>query len=675
MPQFLSAIIDKIFEQRNRLIAFLPILFATGIGLYFSLPFETSPWLTVAVFEILIICAYFLRFNRPALVALGCLGIVVFGFSDIQLKSLYLRAPDNLMYSEQEIYLKGKIISADSNYKGKKRIILDEVTDFQNNPIAGKYRVTLNHNYNELSVGECVEVVAQTFALPTPNAVGGYQFDRKAYFEGINALGYSLADAYSTECQKEPSFSEKIRKNIYGLRKFITDKINSSMEPREAAVASALIAGDRSFLSPEISEKYQNSGLAHFLAISGLHMGIIAFLSFFFIRFLLAIIPILALKYDGKKTAAVAAIILSFIYFVISGMQVPAERAFIMTFAVMIGILFDREAISIRTISVAAFIVLLISPQALISASFQMSFAAVLAMTAFYERYAKSITSYFSKNIFYRCVLGYIAGILISDLVASLATMPFAIYHFQRIAVYTLLGNLLAAPIIGFVVMPGILLSLLLMPFGLEKLAFFGVEKGLKIINNITEYVSSLPQAGYKIAAMPFWGFMMIVIGGLWICVWTAKWRRLGLIPLVVGILSVVFMQTPDFIADKSGKVVAVKDNEGELLILPSRGENFVKNVWLEQFGQNRISPQKKKIVDEIYSAKESKKNTLSDLSCDEKKCVYKKLIEIEKAGGIEIKGKKIDTEENLGFSAYINKDKVKIKTVRDYIGRRNWNK
>ena len=666
---------DKLFEQKDRLIAFLPILFGIGIGIYFLLPVEPSLWIAPVLAEILIITAYFWRFNREKLLILAIFGLILIGFANIQLKSTYLKAPDNILYANEDVYIKGKITKIDSNYKGKKRIVLQDVKNFQDEPVNGTYRITLNHNYNNLKSGECVELAAKTFPLMHPNIVGGYQSDRKAYFEGINALGFSLVDAYPIECDEKTSLSDKIAAKIYDIRMKIVDKINQNMKPQEAAVASALIAGVKDRLGQDLSVQYQNSGLAHFLAISGLHMGMIAFLAFFFIRFIMALIPPLALRYNSKKIAAVATIILSMIYFIISGMQIPSERAFIMTTVVLIGILFNREAISLRTISFAAFIVLLLSPQALVSASFQMSFAAVLVMTAFYESYSGSITRFFAKNRFYHYILGYFIGILLSDMVASVATLPFAIYHFHKVAVYTLLGNFLAAPIIGFVVMPCILLSLLLLPFGLQNSAYAGVSFGLELINRITAYVSSLPYAGFKIVAMPFWGFLLIICGGLWLCVWNAKWRRWGIVPVIIGFLSIIFVRTPDFITNSESNVFALKDKTGELIIFPQKGNNFTQNVWLESLAQDKLSAEKKNIMNKISSGKQKDfENSPIELNFDEQKCLYKKQIEFYKNGGVSINEKTVDTQENLGFSAYIDDDSVHIKTVRDYIGHRYWN-
>ena len=427
----------------------------------------------------------------------------------------------------------------------------------------------------------------------------------------------------------------------------------------------------------------KNSGLAHFLSISGLHMSMLAGLMFFLVRLLLALIPPLALCYDSKKTAAVFAILMSAVYLVISGAEIPSQRAFIMTFIVLLGVLFARKAISMRMISWAALIVLVISPQALISASFQMSFAAVAALIAFYERFAGGLHRFLnghenaeislpSKVV--RIVFAYVAGILVSDLVASLATLPFSIYHFNQIAVYTTFGNLLAGPVIGLIIMPFVLIALLLMPFNMEvwalKIVGFGVEK----VNEITAYVASLPEAGYRVAAMPFWGLMLIVFGGLWLCIWRLKWCRWGWVLILAGSLSIFTVRIPDVMADKYGEVFAVKDEQGRLVILPSRGNAFTKKIWLEKTANRKLSAKESRKLKDIYDGKKTDRSWI-DMECDERVCVYKDAVVIVKFGGIEIGERDFDLYAAEGAQFFVNgHGKVQAETVRSYIGRRPWN-
>ena len=335
-----------------------------------------------------------------------------------------------------------------------------------------------------------------------------------------------------------------------------------------------------------------------------------------------------------------------------------------------------------RTITLAALIVLVLSPEALIGASFQMSFAAVVALIAFYEKYAGRLNRFLSGGgqkqqsrmlTLAKTVWVYIAGIVVSDLVASLATLPFAVYHFNRIAIYTTAANFLAGPVIGLVIMPFMLLSMLLMPFGLDgptlKLTGWGVEK----VNEITAWVASWPNAGYQVLAMPLWGLLLIVFGGLWLCLWQRKWRLWGLLGILCGFLSIFTVKVPDVMINAEADLLAVKDTADELVILPGRGNYFDKQMWLERTASRKLSESDYEKLKSIYKGKEAEKNWL-DLKCDKESCVYRGRVKYLKSHGLEIDGKHFDVSASLGAVLYFDGEEIKIKTIRDYIGCRKWN-
>ncbi len=671
MRTFLNKLRENFFAERERFILWLPVLFGLGIGLYFLPYSEPSSLLTIFIVEILLFLLYIWRYNPVKFFVIVSLLIIALGFANIQVRSIYKSKFIEQPKSQKEItYLQGRIIKIDSNSKGKVRLLIDDAADF-NNPKKGIYRITLSSKETNLNEGDCVEMIATLMPPMLPVLPNTYQFNRKHFYEGISAIGYANSTAYQISCLQNQSFFDKLVQLTNKARKDVVKNIYAELPVDEAAITAAILAGDRDGISQDLNKSYQNSGLAHFLSISGLHMSMIAAMAFFAIRLCVSLVPALALRYDSKKVAALFAIFMSFIYLLISGAEIPAQRAFIMTFVVLLGVLFSRKAISIRMLSIAAFIVLSISPYALISASFQMSFAAVLVLIAFYERYASSIHKFFKGKSILKIIIAYIGGLLISDFVASMATLPFAIYHFNRIAIYTTLGNFLAGPVIGLVIMPFVLLALFLMPFGLYVWPLKIVGYGIKTVNEITAYVSNLPQAGYQVLSMPFWGLMLIVWGGLWLCLWQKKWRLWGAFPIIVGALSIFTATVPDMIYDAAGKNIAVKDNFSNLIIMPVKSNAFIKQMWLEKTASTDVSnPQKLK---EIYNGDLVDKQWL-DLSCDENMCVYKNIISWDKEGKIWIEDKLIDTMKDGGGVAYIKNGKPEIKTIRSDIGKRLWN-
>ena len=515
-----------------------------------------------------------------------------------------------------------------------------------------------------------MELAAKVMPPYPTTMVGGYQFDRKTFFDKINGTGYSLSRVFVVPCGKAQTADKSV---IEEIRNKIVKRIESVLPQDEAGIASALIAGVRNGISQKVTNNYRDSGLAHFLSISGLHMSMLAGFMFLLVRYGVVLVPSLALRYDSKKIAAVFAVVMSFVYLLISGYSVPTQRAFLMTLIFLIGVMISRRSISMRTISWAALCVLMVSPVALITPSFQMSFAAVVALIAFYESCRNYVQIKLTDKNIFKIVLVYLFGIVVSDFIASIATLPYSIYHFNRVAVYTSLGNLLAGPIIGLWIMPFVLISMLLMPFGLDYIPLKILGYGIHWVNEITAYVSALPHAGVPVMSMPMWGLIAITLGGLWLCLWQRKWRHFGWIGIMIGSLSLCLAQTPDVLIDNTGKAIAIKDKADNMVVLPSRGKSFIKNIWLEKTSSPKRTDKEKKELSKIWQGREEDKSWL-DLSCDKTSCTYKDKVKIIKGKGLELNNQTFDHESSGGASIYLEGDHITIHTVRDYTGHRYWN-
>ena len=629
----MNELTDIFYKERERWFLWLPVLFAVGIGIYFYLPAEPSKWITLTVIEVLLFLAYLFRFYPFLLKIIFLIGVIVIGFADVQLKTISLekKLPTP---PEGTIYIRGQILSADTNYRGRPRIVLGNMENFHNDKIMGQYRLTVIRKNQPIEVGKCVELVAEVSPIMKANQVGGYQPDRRLFFDGINGSGYVPTSVFEIDCHKDFGYFKRL---IDKWRKRMTDTISSHLPSEQAAIISAVLAGNRDFMPQEQIENYRDSGLAHFLSISGLHMSMLAGLMFFFVRFFMALIPALSLRYNSKKVAAVLAFVVSTVYLLVSGAEVPTQRAYIMTFMVLLAVIFERQAISMRILAIAALIILIISPQALVNISFQLSFAAVVALVAFYERFGGKVERFLSgenKSLsikILRGVIAYMIGIVLADLIASLATLPYAIYHFNRVSLYTSITNFIAGPIIGLIIMPAILIALLTIPLGLAKIPLKFAGLGVEQLNKLTEYVSSLPNATIELYSFPLWGLLLITFGGLWLCLWQQKWRHFGWIAIFVGALSIMTVQVPDLMVASDGKTIAVKNENGKLQAFKG-GNKWIKQNWLSKYASSNIK------------------------ETDDKD---------------KIKIPNVDYVQTQGFAVYGNK----IKTVRDYIGHRPWNK
>jgi len=665
-------------EPERRKLWF-PVVFAMGIGVYFGLPIEPSKWITLFILELLLVLAFVFRFRPHILKFIMWCGIFFIGFAWTQVHSLHMAIQTkSTMPLGSKQYISAQIKNIDFNHKNNLRLTLNNIKNFDDKPIEGIFRVSLPNKDQQFYTGQCVELIATFFPLsPTP-IVGGYQFDRSNFFKGLSGTGFANSRVLPVECSQKPSLAQQYKNHIHQIRHRIIQKIDQELPFTEASVASALIAGEQGRIPSLQMQQYRDSGLSHFLSISGLHMSLITALMFFSIRFFLAFFPKISLRINAKKISALFAIFVSFSYLLISGVAIPAQRAFIMTFIVLLGVLFNRQAISMYTIAWAAVLILIISPDALVSASFQMSFSAVIALIAFYERFAKSINSWFfqsqtSKLItVIKAIFAYLIGIIIADFVASIATLPFVIYHFNRVALYTTLANFLSGPIIGFVIMPFVLFSLVLMPLGLASVPLQICGLGIHLVNTVTAWVSSIEGATISILSMPFWGLLCIIFGALWLCIWQRQWRLWGLLGIAIGVLSFSCAKNPDILISADSKLIALKDEHNNMVILPCRGQQFIKQIWLEKTASPSLTTAQKDLLQQILKGETTEPRWL-DLKCQNEVCIYKDKIKITSQNQIFLQNKLLNADNNQASSIYIHNEPVLV-TVGENTGKRLWN-
>ena len=179
---------------------------------------------------------------------------------------------------------------------------------------------------------------------------------------------------------------------------------------------------------------------------------------------------------------------------------------------------------------------------------------------------------------------------VLTSLIATLATAAFGIYHFNRLTGYGVVANMLAVPITGFWVMPLLILALLLMPFGLESLALEPAGWGIEAILWTARTVSGWPGAVSVVRAMPLLGIALVSLGGLWLCLWRRRWRFAGLAVIAAGFATVLFVRPPDLLIAEDGRLVAVTEADGSLRLSSRRADRFAGQEWLRRAGQDKIS-------------------------------------------------------------------------------------
>ncbi len=644
--------------EQTRWILWTPVLFGAGIGFYFSLDTEPPTWLLLTIFELCLLVFYLARKNTTAVFLLSALMIFLFGLLWIKAYTLFQSKKVDFPPAQETTYLKGTILQTDTNPKGKKRLWLDNVSDF-NDPKKGIYRITVSDKKQSFEAGQCVEMAATVSAPSQALIPNGFQFNRQAFYQGISAIGYNESNVFIIDCEKEPSFFKRFQNSLFRVRQSISSYIAKTLPQNEAAIASAVLVGQKNQIPDTLYTQYRNAGLAHFLSISGLHMGLISAFAFFFIRFLMALFPYLSLRYSSKKCAAVGAIFLSFIYLLFSGFAVPAERAFLMTTLVLIGVLLDRNAISMRMVAFGAFIILMFQPYTLLTPGFQMSFASVTALIAFYETWSAKF--HFRANNYFSKFLFYLAGISLTTFIASIATLPFCLYHFETLAPYAIFGNILAAPIITFLVMPFIFLSFLLFPFHLSFYSLKVAGFGIAILNKITDFVSNIEFAGLHVPAPTLWSILIVLFGGLWLALWLGRWRYFGLIALIVGFGCFYFSPSPKILYNATAQSVGFKTDSETLIIFTSDKNNFLNQIWQQK-------------TPKLIVKKDLQSLPEKQIYCANERCRYQNFFSFDLKGNISFQNKILNPQKDLGGAIYLKGRKPYLQTVRQTVGSRPWN-
>jgi competence protein ComEC len=435
-----------------------------------------------------------------------------------------------------------------------------------------------------MQAGDIVRLRGVLMPLPAPSAPGGFDFQRQSYYQGLGAVGFAYGRA---SVVSEATGAEGAAAAIARLRQRIGERIQDHLKDATGAVAVALMTGERGEIPKSVMTSIRESGLAHLLAISGLHMGLMAGVLFTASRALLALVPAAALRFPIKKIAAVVALAGAAAYAALSGASVPTQRALLMVGLVMLAVMLDRRGLSMRAVAWAAIIILWLSPESLLTASFQLSFAAVVALIAVYEavRDMRRRRGLGPPSGTSRAVL-YLGGVALTTLVAGAATAPFAAFHFNQFAGYGLAANLVAVPITALWVMPWAVAAFALMPLGLENLALTPMGWGIDLVIRVALAVSSWPGAVSRVPSMPVGSIVLVTVGGLWLCLWRTTWRCFGVVLIAAGLSGIFLVRPPDLLISAEGSLIAVRNGEGQLRFSTARGDRFARETWLRRYAQ-----------------------------------------------------------------------------------------
>ena len=531
---FKSFIITSLSKDMGRLSLLLPVFLGCGIYTQYSGDFSIK-YIGITIMCLCVVALMWSRMKDMIKITLIiaitiCVGMMSYAFRT-QLSG------HNLIKYRTTATVSGMVV--DSQYSPKKtRIILQDVTIDDKN-----YNGLIRLNIKEqVTVGSIIKIRAMLFPPAKPIINNAFDFRRYAYFKKIGAFGKAIGKVEIIKPTRV-SYGATITKNIY-----------NHLPERTASLATALITGNRLGITKQDTNALRGSGLAHLLAISGLHIGFVMGVIYFCIRFIgVLLFDRYTTTFSLKKTASIASLSIGFLYGVLAGFPIPTIRAFLMASLVVLGVLTYRRVFTMRSVALVASLILLLQPESLFTPSFQLSFGAVAGLVGVYEM------GTFKR----RGVYAFLHGVLLSSLVAMLATTPFAIYHFGTVGTYSVLANMFAIPLMGFVVVPSLMIgvfeSLLFGTGVFLNIGGFSID----IMMAWAKFIYDLPHSVLTYAGGNSLALVIFSIGFYAFFVLQQSWRYILLFCGLVGVI--MMLQSPPLplgYVMKNGTVVLLQDNK-----------------------------------------------------------------------------------------------------------------
>lgn len=577
---------EQIADQSDRWRLWAPVAFGGGCAVYFALKTEPPLWpLLLAAFVAVGAWIGARRFglSRRWTLPLLMLACLASGVAAAEVRTLVVAGPIAPAMSAPTI-IEGWVVDVDSRGERGARIVIAPVRVRGLAPEETPIRLRATVKGAPPPPGAPVRLFAILNPPPPPAAPGAYDFGRNAWFEGLGGSAFALGETRPAALA-DPPWRLRMEMRVNAARFALAQAIVARLGERTGGVAAAMTTGHETWISAEDTQVMRDSGLAHILSISGLHMAIVGGFVFFAVRLGVALVPWLALRVSGKKVAAWAGLIAVGTYLIVSGAPPPAERAAITASIAFLAVLLDRQAISMHALAVAAFAVLILQPEAIVTPGFQMSFAATAALVALAEAWPPRTREISAPwpIVWTQRLASWLGIAVMASLVAGMATGPFAMQHFNRTAVYGLLANLMTAPVADFVMLPALAVGAALEPLGLGAPFLWVAGKGVDLMLAIGGWTAGLPGAVRTIPSAPAAALPIAFIGVLFLCLWRGRLRWLGL-PMAMAVLVWPRSEAPDVWLGDGGTNAAYRV-EGDAVVMRPGVRQFAVDVWSRRRG------------------------------------------------------------------------------------------
>ncbi len=426
--------------------------------------------------------------------------------------------------------------------------------------------------------GARVRLRARLMPPAPPMVPGAYDFARTAWFAGLSATGSAIGPVTLIEGGRGSG-------TLAAAQRGLSSHVRARLDGSPGAIAAAFASGDRGGISPDDEQAMRDSGLTHLLSISGLHVSAVIAGVYLLAMRVLALWQWLTLRIRLPLVAAACGAAAGIGYTLLTGAEVPTVRSCVGSLLVLGALALGREPLSLRMVAAAALVVMLAWPEAVVSPSFQMSFAAVIAIVALHE--AAAVRAFLAP----REESGLVrlarraAMLLLTGLVIEIALMPIVLFHFHRGGLYGAFANVVAIPLVTFVSMPLIALALFLDLAGLGAPAWWLVGQSLELLLGLAHFTAAQPGAVKLMPQMAGGVFALFVAGSLWLALWHGRQRLWGFMPIALASIALATTATPDVLVSGDGRHVGIAGEGDRLLVLREGKSDFARDNLLEMAG------------------------------------------------------------------------------------------
>lgn len=564
--------------EKDHLPLWIPVGLGVGIAVWQYFGDNAAAVMAIFCIAILLFGVWLGEQYRLSAIAKGIGTTVLLGFAAIAFKSAFVAAPVLPNIWIGEFYARiGKVETLSAREVVRLQL---ETGNHSGLPPTVRVNLTIEQYRNEFKPGAIIRLRARLMPPAGPALPGGYDFARRAWFQGIGATGSALGDV--TLHQPSPYVP------LFGdSRARLTGHILDNMPPDSGAIGAALITGDQGHITEADAQAMRDSGLAHLLSISGLHVTAVVGFIFLLVSRTLALFPFLALRVAVPLIAASTAALGAVAYTLLAGAEVPTVRSCIAALLVLAALALGRDALTLRLVAFGASVVLLFWPEAMAGPSFQLSFAAVATIVILHDLpWMKRLTERREEALIVRLFRG-VCSLVVTGIAIEFILAPIALYHFHKTGLYGAAANVVAIPLTTFIIMPLEAIALLFDVVGFGGPFWWLAGQGVSLILAIAHKVSSLPGAVSMLPSMPDWAFAAIITGALMGGLLRSRARLLGLVPFSIGLIAMITAPRPDLLVTGDGKHLALVSSSGKIALLRSGAGDYVRDMLLENAGTN----------------------------------------------------------------------------------------